>query len=525
MLERKKLDLPEKVSDRTVTNRGVHLQPFGFHGTWMENASYWMDLMVSMGISWVVMLTEGDSILEDFQGTNPLEVLLEAGIIPIIRDKQRLPRAFVNHEAVERTAALCEPYGLRPLWQLYNEPFDVREWVDGEVPPVDEAWEIIARRWSEGARQVVDAGGYVGFPDGPGYAENPFEKLRPAGGLEFFDAGVAFYAPHTYGKGRPLWYPYDAVTRYAAELTEKAYRRMLDDFQDDPAWFDAPPELLNEQRWDWQDATRTAVMDDTCWRGWEKIVYWSIESLGYVPPLAMTEGGWTPRDRAGTLPVDYRWPHTTPRMVAKKSLHMYDTPSPYFAICPWLLADEDMGGSGWPFDAWHGWAYSEEYGPKKPVITTLQQVPAKEIEARTEPLILDVDSDYRDWVWLAEEYGASYRRGTINLRLIEVHEYEGPASLDILVVDVDGFPVEGVAFYYYHPDAPAIEGDEWYAQGTLQVTGADGRLSFAAQGEPCAAGSCDGALWPMGRGDVLEGLGLLSGTHNRHLNGVWQLLS
>ena len=27
-----------------------------------------------------------------------------------------------------------------------------------------------------------------------------------------------------------------------------------------------------------------------------------------------------------------------------------------------LLADEDMGGSGWPFDAWHGWAYNDKYG-------------------------------------------------------------------------------------------------------------------------------------------------------------------
>jgi hypothetical protein len=183
-----------------------------------------------------------------------------------------------------------------------------------------------------------------------------------------------------------------------------------------------------------------------------------------------------------------------------------------------------MGGSGWPFDAWHSWAFSEHYGRKKPVITTLQQVPAKEIEPRPEPLVLDVDGDYRDWVWLAGDYGANYRRGTAGVRLIEVHEYEGPASLDVLVVDLDGLPVEGVAFYYHHPDAPAIGGDEWYAHGTLQVTGTDGRLSFAAQGEPCTAGSCAGALWPKGKGDVLEGLGLLSGTRNRHLNGVWQLL-
>ncbi len=524
-IARKRLEIPAKVSDRPVTNRGVHLQPFGYHGTWLDNASYWVELMVSMGISWVVLLTEGDSVLEERQGTSPLKVLLDAGIIPIIRDKQQLPDGFLNLDTVKRTVALHEKYGLRPFWQLYNEPFDHREWKHGKVPPYEEAWQIIVSRWTEGASQAAQAGAYVGFPDGPGYDENPFERLRPVGGLDLFDSGVAFYAPHCYGKCRPLWYPYDAVTRHGAELTEEAYKRMLDDYQDDPAWYDAPVELLNQQRHEWQDPDRTAIDDDTCWRGWEKIVSWALESLGYVPPMAMTEGGWAPRDRAGSAPIDIRWPHSTPNMVAKKTLQMYDTPSPIFAICPWLLADRDMGGAdGWAFDAWHGWAYNDKYGNQKPVIDTLRRMPPKELELRARPMVLDLNGDTRDWVWIEQTFGAGYRRGETPLRLIEVHEYEGPASLDALVVDGDGLPLEGVEFYCYHPDAPELEADEWLGQGTLSVTGADGRVSFPLLGEPCAAGACKGALWPKGRGDLLDGIGLLEGTRNRHLNGVWQLL-
>ena len=52
---------------------------------------------------------------------------------------------------------------------------------------------------------------------------------------------------------------------------------------------------------------------------------------------------------------------------------MFEAESPYFALCPWLLADEDMGSTGWPFDAWHGWAYEDKYGRQKPVIQILQQ--------------------------------------------------------------------------------------------------------------------------------------------------------
>jgi hypothetical protein len=309
-------------------------------------------------------------------------------------------------------------------------------------------------------------------------------------------------------------------------LTEEAYRRLLDDYADDRQWWEEPTELINQRRTDLQSAGLTAIHDDTCWRGWEKIAHWSLQTFGYVVPMAMTEGGWVPRDRPGTGPnTDIRMPHTTPRVVAKKTLQMYDAPSPFFAICPWLLADQDMGGSGWPFDAWHGWAYTEKYGRKKPVIQALQNTPAKEVEARTELLVIDVDSDTRDWTWVQNAYGASYRRGATNLRLIEVHEYEGPATLDVWVMDGDGLPVEGIPFYYYHSTAPTIDGDEWYGRGILETTGPDGRISFPAAGNPCDGGACPGAIWPQGKGDVLDGLGLLAGTNNRHLNGVWQLFA
>jgi hypothetical protein len=112
--------------------------------------------------------------------------------------------------------------------------------------------------------------------------------------------------------------------------------------------------------------------------------------------------------------------------------------------------------------------------------------------------------------------------------LIEVHEYEGPAALDVWVVDGDGLPVAGVPFFYY-AGAPEIgttyeaAADEWYQQGVIKVTGPDGRISFDAGDGSCAPGSCRGAVWPMGKEDVLENLGMLDGTLNRHLNGMWLL--
>jgi hypothetical protein len=529
LIVRQKLDLPTEVSGRPITNRGVHLQPFGFHGRWLERAPYWTDLLASMGMSWVVLLTDGDSVRQEYdQGSSPLKVLLDAGIIPIIRERKQFPLPFTEQDTVRWTIDLYGEYGLKPFWIVRNEPFDDREWRRGSPP--DNAWEIIMGVWADAAQFIASNGGYVGFPDGPGYSFNPFESMKSYDCQWVFDEGLGFYTGHHYGKNRPRDYPYDAVTRYGAQLTEEAYDRLLDDYADDPRWREEPLELLNQKRVELQRANLTPIDDDTCWRGWEKVVHWSLETFGYVVPMAMTEGGWVPRDRPGTGPdTDIRMPHTTPRMVAKKTIQMYETPSPFFAICPWLLADEDMGGSGWPFDAWHGWAYRDKYGIKKPVITALLELAPKETEPRSEPIVIDVDSDTRDWRWVQQAYGAAYRRGTGNLRLIEVHEYEGPAALDVWVVDDDGLPVAGVPFFYYYPGAPGVgtaneaAADEWYDQGTIKVTGPDGRISFEAGDGTCAPGSCRGAVWPMGKEDVLENLGMLEGTPNRHLNGMWRL--
>jgi hypothetical protein len=374
--------LPDEVAGRKINTRGVHLLPFGHHTHWMQRADYWVNLLLDMGISWVVIITEGDSVLQEVNGESPISLFLRNGIIPLIRDKLRFPENFKNMTTVERTVDMYGEYGLRPPWILYNEPFDEREWRKDQ-PPYEQAWAIIADRWMNAASIVVRLGGVAGFPDGPSYPDNPFERIIDARWI--FDEGLGFYTGHHYGKGRPLDYPYDTVSQFGYEycnpvgqmwmpLTEKSYSAYLDDYADDPKWREESVETINSQRYKLIEFGKTAIDDDTCWRGWEKIGYWSVQSLGYVVPMAMTEGGWVPRDRAGTGPnTDIRWPHTTPNMVAKKTLSMFEAPSPFFAICPWLLADDAMLPDyvGWPFDSWVGWAYKERYGYKKPVVQML----------------------------------------------------------------------------------------------------------------------------------------------------------
>jgi hypothetical protein len=360
------MNIPATVSGRRVTPRGVHLLPAGQHSAWMQEADYWIGLLVDMGMSWCVALSDSDA----FYASGAAAALLEAGIIPIVRFAYKFPAHFSEMAAVEQLVALYSQYNAPCIVQFANEPFDSREWKNGVVPA--NAWDIIRDRWNEAAGIIVQRGATAGFPDGPCYADNPFTIIGdPA---YHWTDGRAVYLCHNYGKGRPPDYPRDPVSRFGDQLSMEQYRAELDDFADDPAWNEGEEvlNLMNAQRRAWANPYLTPLDDDTCWRGWEQTLAYSEQAFGFWIQMAMTEGGWVPRDRAGSgNNIDIRWPYTTPRMVASKTLEMYQAESPLFAICPWLLASERMGGSGWPYDAWDGWAYVDKYGEQKPVIQAL----------------------------------------------------------------------------------------------------------------------------------------------------------
>ena len=367
------MQIPTEVSGRPVTNRGVHLLPGQYHTFWCyekETREYWLNLMVEMGLSWVVIITGGDSVLEKMDdGLSPYEHLILRGIIPIVRDYAKLPRYFANMATVHRMADIAQKYNIPVMFKLWNEPRDDREWNSGTSP--DDWWNIFIDRWNSAAPLVLENGGYPGFPDGPEYdfvKENPFRDTASY----LWEDDLAWFGCHPYGKGRPLNYPYDDVSQEATVLTVPELDAALDDFAGQEAWVDPALWEMNRQRRQWVHPGKTILDDATCWWSWKRVDYYARKAFGKGVPMAVVEGGFVPRDRPGTGPdADFRWPLTTPKMVAKKTLAIFQEQTPLFAICPWLLADEDMGQGGWPFDAWHGWAFSDMYGRRKPVIQTL----------------------------------------------------------------------------------------------------------------------------------------------------------
>jgi len=196
-----------------VSNRGVHLHPSGQHTFWMQNADYWIGLMKSMHMDWCIALSDSDA----FYTSGAAKALLDAGIEPIVRFSYTFPNHFTEMVAVEQLVSLYGKYGKQPIIQFANEPFDDREWRNRDVPPYWEAWGIIRDRWLEACRIITERGAIAGFPDGPGYSDNPFliigdENLH-------WQEGRAIYCGHHYGKGRPVDYPRDDVYRFGTPLT------------------------------------------------------------------------------------------------------------------------------------------------------------------------------------------------------------------------------------------------------------------------------------------------------------------
>ena len=172
--------IPATVSGRAVTNRGAHFAPHGFPA-WVSRADYWVGLLQSMHMSWCVLLSESDAAVK----SGAAEALLDGG-----RDSDYPVRGegaqhgFTEMKATEQLVALYSRYGAPCIIQVGMSRLTRREAANSKWPPKDRdvAWNILADRWNEAARLIVERGAIAGFPDGPCYDRNPFAELGDPNG-------------------------------------------------------------------------------------------------------------------------------------------------------------------------------------------------------------------------------------------------------------------------------------------------------------------------------------------------------
>ena len=340
-----------------ATNRGVHFHPLGFHNQWAAEWPKWIDLLQRMHMSWVVVLSEGDAVLKpmpELQGRSVVGLFLEHGIHPVVRFSVHLDRPWPHMVHVEELVRQFDEYGLTPLVLMGNEPGDPREYV-GDVPS-DWPQRYIGYFMRHGT-EVVRAGAVALFADGPSWPYDPFPSMEPV--WSAWEDGWMGYAGHWYGLNRPPDWPYDSVTQTGQPLlTEQDLVDWFGPFHDDRGLNDVPVEIVNEARRTGAQPGLTAIEDDTCWRGWERVAHQMTTHFGRPLLLCETEGGWTPGAAAGTgSDRDLRFLKPTPDQVGEWTLASFQADTPLLFQCHWLLGDSVLGGAGgWDMDAWcTGW--------------------------------------------------------------------------------------------------------------------------------------------------------------------------
>jgi len=359
------------------TNRGVHWAPYGFPGGWSAKAIEWVDLLRSMRISWIVLISEDDAMLKplpELMGMSAVQYFLRNDINPVIRFKVKLDRGWPVMDHVETLVRQFSEYNLSPMILIGNEPGDGREYA-GDVP---QDWpERYIGYFIEYGSRVVKAGGIALFADGPGYPFDPFEYMEPVFG--YWESMRMGYAGHWYGLNRPPNYPYDSVTQTGKPLlTEDDLKEWFGPFYNDRGLNDVPVEMVNEARQNGKQPGLTALDDTTCWRGWEEVQHWMIKHFGKTLLMCETEGGWTPGAIAGSgNNRDLRFLRPTPDHVAEWTMYSFQANTPLLFQCHWILGDSVLGGSGgWDMDAWcTGWWRhgGPEYWYYMPVVKALKE--------------------------------------------------------------------------------------------------------------------------------------------------------
>ncbi|MCG3211853.1 MAG: hypothetical protein FOGNACKC_05499 [Anaerolineae bacterium] len=356
---------------------GIHWGP---GGAAQEPAaiSFFVGELKQMNIRWVKILNRGT-----LKQMDPVvDALVGAGMMPVMRISVDGMAALYPPEV----EALVRHYRGRGVayFELYNEPNLLVEWPAGAGIDIGHTADV----WIPAAAAVQNAGG---FPSIPG--------LAPGGHWEDMDflrrfllevrrraengddlamkalCGVPgkpglWLAVHNYGLNHYFDYPRDPVNLTAAPVREAEI-----------AWYGIEPELvhgLNEIRAldNRPFYVGDQVLDDS--NGFFKFLATAEifrETIGYLPPAIITEGGWLPGERQ-----DDRYPPVTPAFQANETLRGYkymqsEAPDWLLAWQPWILCNAACNGSDMRFES-HAWYKGRSQNDVLPVVDALKEYAA-----------------------------------------------------------------------------------------------------------------------------------------------------
>ncbi len=331
-----------------------------------------------MNIKWVKILNRGT-----LKQMDPVvDALVAGGIMPVMRISVEGMAPLYPPE-VEGLVRHYRGRGV-PYFELYNEPNLLVEWPGGADIDIGHTADV----WIPAAAAVQNAGG---FPSIPG--------LAPGGHWEDMDflrrfllevrrrgengdelamnvlCGVPgkpglWLAVHNYGLNHYFDYPRDPVNLEGAPVSAA-----------ETAYYGIEPELihgLNEIRAadNRPFYVGDEVLDDS--NGFFKFLATAEifkETIGYIPPAIITEGGWIVGERQ-----DQRYPPVTETYQANETLRGFkymqgEAPDWLLAWQPWILCNSSCNGMDMRFES-HAWYQGRSPNDVLPVVNALKDYAA-----------------------------------------------------------------------------------------------------------------------------------------------------
>jgi hypothetical protein len=267
---------PRPVADN---GRGIHfLQSHQFDAV---EAQRQVNRLKKLGMRWTLV---------DYAGHEQLvriaPIFQEAGITVVWRP---FVRPYEMYPTWAEDVQFLRSRGLAPYMQLYNEPSLEQEWGDSRAVNQQEYLHNLL----SSARQVYDAGGYVGLQlVNPDWLRLTLRSMEEGGMREVFHR--LFFVPHLYGLNHPPEYNEDI----------------------------------------------NGVL------GFREFALIFEEEIGFVPVMICGEGGWRPGEAQ-----DDRYPAVSEQLHRDYHLAVFNwfgtgqlsdgqpLPDYLFAFCPWLVSD------------------------------------------------------------------------------------------------------------------------------------------------------------------------------------------
>ena len=316
--------------------RGIHWSATVFHPTG-SSLEWWIKELLDMNIRWVKLLDDGGG-----SSKHVCQKLLDQDIIPIVRMYRPRPNPGRLSASDKQTISKLVALGVR-YFECNNEPNLPVEWQEGEWQSGGRP-EVVLQHWLHDAKAIIGLGGLPAFPalaqsahhgesgSIPWYinAFNWLDEHAHADALNVFDSG-AWIAVH------------DATLNHCYK-------------GDDGVWhFEYPYDPICQA----DQPGKTIMDDDNSLIGHRVPAQLLQEHFGLQVPVISTEGGvFAPK--AGWQEWDTRYPGYNYEGHAERTVAMFEwlranAEDYFFAMCPWLIANERMGhvNPAWTEDAWY----------------------------------------------------------------------------------------------------------------------------------------------------------------------------